>query len=70
MSRQFTAVVKQERDWWYGWIEEVPGVNCQEPSKAELLQSLRDTLLEALEMNREDAHQAAEGVYTTETIAV
>ena len=36
MKRQYTAVVKQEGDWWIGWIEEVPGVNCQEPSRDEL----------------------------------
>ena len=25
----YTAVIKQDGDWWIGWIEEVPGVNCQ-----------------------------------------
>ena len=30
MKNEYTAVVKQENDWWVGWIEEVPGVNCQE----------------------------------------
>jgi hypothetical protein len=23
----YTAVVKQDGDWWIGWLEEVPGVN-------------------------------------------
>jgi len=49
MKNNYTAVVKQEGDWWIGWIEEVPGVNCQEPTKEELLESLRVTLDEALE---------------------
>ena len=42
-------MVKQDGDWWIGWIEEVPGVNCQEATKDELLESLRITLDEALE---------------------
>lgn len=33
----FTAIVKQDGDWWIGWIEEVPGVNCQESSRDALL---------------------------------
>jgi hypothetical protein len=44
---------------WIGWIEEVPGVNCQESSKDALMESLRVTLREALELNRDDAISAA-----------
>ena len=51
MKNNFTAVIKQEGDWWIGWIEEVPCVNCQEPTRNELLESLRVTLDEALEFN-------------------
>jgi hypothetical protein len=25
MKNEYTAVLKQEGDWWVGWIEEVPG---------------------------------------------
>ncbi len=60
MKQTYTAVVKQDGEWWIGWIEEVPGVNCQEPTRDELLESLRLTLREALEMNRADAKRAAE----------
>lgn len=56
---QYTAVVKQDGEWWIGWIEEIPGVNCQEQTREELLESLRITLQEAIEMNRQDAHDAA-----------
>jgi predicted RNase H-like HicB family nuclease len=49
MKNEYTAVVKQEGDWWIGWIEEVPGVNCQEATREELLETLRVTLNEALE---------------------
>jgi predicted RNase H-like HicB family nuclease len=59
MNTQYTAVVKNEDEWWIGWIEEVPGVNCQESSKEALMESLRVTLREALELNRDDAISAA-----------
>jgi len=52
MKNEYTAVIKQENDWWIGWIEEVPGVNCQERTREELLETLRLTLKEALELNR------------------
>ncbi len=55
MKDAYTAVIKNNDPWWIGWIEEVPGVNCQERSKAELIESLRETLREALEYNRQDA---------------
>ena len=51
MANNYTAVVKQEGDWWIGWIEEVPGVNCQEATGEELLESLRVTLSEASEFD-------------------
>ncbi len=59
MNTQYTAVVKQEGKWWIGWIEEVPGVNCQESNKEALLESLKVTLREALELNRDEALTAA-----------
>ena len=59
VKNNYTAVIKQEGDWWIGWIEEVPAVNCQEATKKELLESLRVTLDEALEFNRQDARSMA-----------
>jgi len=53
--RGATWVIK----WWVGWVEEVPGVNAQEASREELLESLREVLREALEFNRKDALEAA-----------
>ena len=70
MNQSYTAVVKQDGEWWIGWIEEVPGVNCQERTRDELLKSLRITLSEALEMNRADAKEAAGKGYEELTIAV
>jgi hypothetical protein len=51
----FTAVIKESGPWWIGWIEEVPGVNCQEPTRDELIETLKITLREALEFNRQEA---------------
>ncbi len=53
MANTYTAVTKQDGEWWVGWIEEVPGANCQESTGEEMLASLRTTLAEALELNRE-----------------
>ncbi len=68
--QEYKAVVKQEGVWWYGWIEEIPGVNCQERSQEELLETLRVTLREAIELNREDAMRSASGDFTEVEIAV
>ena len=56
MNAQYTAVLKQDGGWW---IEEIPGVNCQERAKDELLASLREVLPEAIEFNRQEARNTA-----------
>lgn len=68
--QEFTAIVKRDGDWWVGWIKEVPGVNCQERDRDELLETLATTLSEALEFNREDALAAAGENYTLEKVVV
>jgi hypothetical protein len=50
----YTALVKQDGDWWTGWVEEVPGVNVQELTREGLVVSLKAVLQEALEMNRDE----------------
>ena len=70
MNKIYTAVIKQDGAWWIGWMEEVPGVNCQEASHDELLESLKITLQEALEFNKQEAIAAAGGNYQEEQIAV
>ena len=66
----YTAVIKQDGDAWIGWIEEVPGVNCQEYSLDELKETLAVTLREALESNREEAQRLAGAGYSVEQIVV
>ena len=70
MNTQYTAIIKQDKDWWIGWIEEVPGVNCQEKTREELLVSLRGTLQEAIDFNRKEAISAAGNQYSEEKIAL
>jgi len=70
MANTYTAVLKKNDKWWIGWIEEVPGVNCQEKSREELLESLKVTLKEALEFNRQDALQAAISDFTEEPVTL
>ena len=70
MPNTYTAITKQDGDSWIGWIEEIPGVNCQERNREELLESLRITLKEALDFNRQEAIQAASSDYTEEPLIV
>ena len=70
MNSVYTAVTKKDGDWWIGWIEEVPGVNCQERTHEELVESLRITLKEALEFNRQEAISAGGPNFQEEQIAI
>lgn len=70
MFGEYTAVIKKDGNWWIGWIEEVPGVNCQEKTRQQLLETLKITLKEALELNRQEALAAAGKQYLEAKIAV
>ena len=70
MQNNYTAVVKQDDNWWIGWIEEVPGVNCQEATHDELIESLKITLKEALELNRQEALQSAKSNFSEEMVKI
>ena len=70
LKRAFTAVVKQDQRWWIGWIEEIPGVNSQGKTRAELLRNLRSALKEGLEFNRAEALDAARSDYEETPILV
>jgi predicted RNase H-like HicB family nuclease len=63
MNQTYTALIQQREDWWIGWVEEIPGVNCQERTREELLDTLQITLIEALEFNRQQAISVAESGY-------
>ena len=38
---EFRAVIKRSGEWWIGWLVDLPGVNAQERTKDELLESLK-----------------------------
>ena len=38
---QYRAVIKKSGNWWIGWLVDIPGVNAQEKSKEELIESLK-----------------------------
>jgi len=70
MNQIYTAIVKQDGDWWIGWIEEISGVNCQEKTREQLVETLKITLQEALDFNRRDAVAAAGANYQELSIAI
>ncbi len=70
MKSTYTAIIKKDASWWIGWIEEVPGVNAQEKTKAELLASLKVILKEVLAFNREEARKAAKDNFSQELVTV
>ncbi len=55
----YTAAVKQTLEGWIGWVEEIPGVNCQEPTYDALLETITETLREAIDLNKAEARAAA-----------
>lgn len=56
-SVEFRAVVKKSGDWWIGWLVDLPGVNAQERTKQELMESLKigaeDMLMTPFELEEE-----------------
>lgn len=38
---EYTAIIQKAEGWWIGWLVELPGVNAQEKTREELLESLR-----------------------------
>ena len=48
MNSRFTAIIQKDGDWWIGWAKEIPGVNAQERTREELLESLAEALRDIL----------------------
>ena len=38
---QYRAIIKKSDDWWIGWLVDLPGVNAQERTRKEVIESLR-----------------------------
>jgi predicted RNase H-like HicB family nuclease len=52
MKRELTAVIEKRGRWYIAWVEEVPGVNTQGRTLAELRRNLKEALHMILEINR------------------
>jgi predicted RNase H-like HicB family nuclease len=54
---EFRAVVKKSDDWWIGWLIDLPGVNAQERTREESLESIKigaeDMLMTPFELAEE-----------------
>lgn len=37
---KYRAFIKKSGNWWIGWLIDLPGVNAQEKTRKELLESL------------------------------
>lgn len=67
------AVIKQEGDWYVGWVEEIPGANSQGRTIDEVLKNLREAVIMIVESNRDDARSAVKDQdvrHETFTVAV
>jgi predicted RNase H-like HicB family nuclease len=38
---EYRAVIKKNGNWWVGWLIDLAGVNAQEKSRKELIESLK-----------------------------
>ncbi len=38
---KYRAIIKKSGDWWVGWLIDLTGVNAQERTREELLESLK-----------------------------
>lgn len=70
MQQNYTAVIQYSDGWWIGWVKEIPGVNCQERTRDELLTTLEITLRETIGYNRHEALRAAENPHEEVTIQI
>ena len=69
-TNEYTAIIRKSGKWWIGWVEEVPAVICQESTRDELLETIKITLGEILEIYREEALLEAGEKYEREPIVV
>ena len=48
----FTAVYKQDGDWWIGYVEELPGAHTQGRTLDEARENLKEATRLIIEANR------------------
>ena len=66
----YTARIQYTGEWWIGGIREISGVNCQERTREELLESLQSALLDILDYDAQQAKHSGEDAFEGVDIAV
>ena len=59
---KYRAMIKQSGDWWIGWLLDLPGVNAQEKTREQAIESLR---IGALDMLATEVPFEPEGLMVT-----
>ena len=70
MEREFTAVIQKRGRWYIAFVEEVPGVNTQGRTLAEVRRNLREALHIILEVKRRLASRSGRFEVRREPIAI
>jgi predicted RNase H-like HicB family nuclease len=52
MEREFTAIIEKKGRWYVGTVEEIPGVNTQGRTLAEVRRNLKEAIRLILETKR------------------
>ena len=59
---EYRAVIKKTNGWWVGWLVDLPGVNAQEKTREQVIESL---CVGAQEMLATEIPFEAEGLMVT-----
>jgi predicted RNase H-like HicB family nuclease len=70
MKRQFTSVIEKCGKWYVAFVEEIPGVNTQGKTLAEVRRNLKDAPTLVIETNRELAARDSSAEVVREEIVV
>lgn len=47
---KYRGIIKQSGEWWIGWLVDLPGVNAQEKTREELIESLVSGAMDMLSL--------------------
>jgi len=53
MERQFTAIIEKRGKWYVATVEEIPGINTQGRTLAEVRRNLKEAIQLVVETSRE-----------------
>jgi predicted RNase H-like HicB family nuclease len=70
MKRQFTSVIQKRGKWYVAFVEEIPGVNTQGKTLAEVRRNLKDALTLVIETNKDLAARESTAEVVREEIVI